>query len=415
MAGVSRSYPPFRKGAKFISGLMGIVLSLLIGGLSTIGLSIGQITPSLALSPADGVQVAQASDSVEDLQKQQDQLNQQRTEVQQERGRLQNLEQSAQTQLGGIQTNIQTTSTQITENEKKLQTANSQLKALQQELAKAEVVYQDKQFATVARLRYLQRQKSSWGWALLLQSENLNQFLDRRRQLRLVYQADRQILAELRKDAEQIEQQRRGIESQKNEIALITQQLQAQKAEYQAQANTQQQLIQRLQGDRRALEAAEAKLAQDSQAITGLIQQKLAEQGRLGRSAPYGTGIMGYPSGGIITSAFGYRVHPVLGYSRFHAGVDFGADYGSPIWAANAGVVIFAGWYGGYGQAVIIDHGSGVTTLYGHSSELYVSEGQTVQKGQVIAAIGSTGLSTGPHLHFEVRLSGEPTDPMKYL
>ncbi|PSB12034.1 peptidase M23 [filamentous cyanobacterium CCP2] len=370
------------------------------------------VSPAL---PFSNYLLAQNPASLEELQQQQQQLDRQRSEIQQERDRVQNLEQSAQERLGGLQTNIQATSEQIAENEKKLQAANEQLKAFQQELTKAEAVYRDKQFATVARLRYLQRQKTSRGWALLLQSANLNEFLDRRYQLRLVYQADRAILAELRQDAEALEQQRREVESQKNRVALITQQLQAQQASYQAQADTQQDLIKRLQNDNRALQAAEEQLAKDSQDITALIQSRLAEQAKLGRSAPLGTGLMGIPSDGVLTSVFGNRVHPILGYTRFHSGIDFGADYGRPIWAAHIGVVIFAGWYGGYGQAVIVDHGGGVTTLYAHASELYVDEGQTVQKGQPIAAIGSTGLSTGPHLHFEVRVNGEPTDPMNYL
>ncbi|MEO1445043.1 MAG: M23 family metallopeptidase, partial [Cyanobacteria bacterium J06635_11] len=105
----------------------------------------------------------------------------------------------------------------------------------------------------------------------------------------------------------------------------------------------------------------------------------------------------------------------VLGYSRFHAGTDFGAAHGSPIRAAETGVVIMSGWYGGYGNTVILDHGGGLTTLYGHASRLHVSEGDTVKKGDTIAAIGTTGLSTGPHLHFEVRKGGEPINPMGFL
>jgi murein DD-endopeptidase MepM/ murein hydrolase activator NlpD len=108
-------------------------------------------------------------------------------------------------------------------------------------------------------------------------------------------------------------------------------------------------------------------------------------------------------------------MHPILGYRRFHSGLDFAASYGSTIRAADSGTVIFAGWYGGYGKAVIINHGKSITTLYGHTSELYVVEGQTVQRGQAIAAVGSTGLSTGPHLHFEVRRDGTPVDPMGFL
>jgi murein DD-endopeptidase MepM/ murein hydrolase activator NlpD len=184
-----------------------------------------------------------------------------------------------------------------------------------------------------------------------------------------------------------------------------------QKAEYEAQATSQQDMIGRLHTDRRALEAAEVQLAKDSSTIATLIQQRSGRTGVIRR----GNGRMVYPCAGEITSNFGFRMHPILGYMKFHAGMDFGADYGSAIFAAESGTVIFAGWYGGYGNAVILDHGGSITTLYGHTSELYVEEGQTVQRGQPIAAVGSTGLSTGPHLHFEVRENGEPVDPIAYL
>ena len=128
-----------------------------------------------------------------------------------------------------------------------------------------------------------------------------------------------------------------------------------------------------------------------------------------------GTGRFVFPANGSISSGFGNRIHPILGYSRFHAGIDFAASHGSAIRAADSGRVIFSGWYGGYGQTVIIDHGNGISTLYAHASRLLVNEGQNVQQGQSIAAIGSTGLSTGPHLHFEVRQNGNPVNPMAYL
>jgi septal ring factor EnvC (AmiA/AmiB activator) len=131
------------------------------------GIALVLSRPAVSLQP-QLVDLAQNPSSLNDLQQQQQQLDRQRNEIQQERDRLQNLEESAQDKLGGLQTNIQVTSEQIAENEKKLQTANEQLKTLRQELAKAEDKYREKQFATVARLRYLQRQKTSQGWALLL-------------------------------------------------------------------------------------------------------------------------------------------------------------------------------------------------------------------------------------------------------
>ncbi len=352
---------------------------------------------------------------VDTLKQQQQQIDQQRSLIQKERDRLQKLEKSAQTNLKGLRKNIQATATQIQLGEARLKTATQQLKKLEVSLEATDKVYRIRQSSTIARLQFLQRQQGSRGWAVLLQSRSLNDFLDRRYQLKRIFQVDRKILADLKTNADRVARQRNQIERQKNEISLLTQQLLAQKSEFEAQADYQKQVVDRLKSDRGALEAAEAQLAQDSKNIGELIQKRVAAARAKDGIVVLGTGVMAYPSDGEITSGFGWRTHPILGYQRFHSGVDFGADYGSVIRAADRGVVIFAGWYGGYGNAVIIDHGNNITTLYGHSSELYVSEGQSVERGQPIAAIGSTGLSTGPHLHFEVRQAGEPIDPMAYF
>lgn len=116
-----------------------------------------------------------------------------------------------------------------------------------------------------------------------------------------------------------------------------------------------------------------------------------------------------WPARGRLTSRFGWRRW------RHHDGIDIAAPYGTPVTAARDGVVVFAGWYHAYGKAIIVDHGSGLQTLYGHNSKLLVRSGQRVAKGELIAKVGSTGRSTGPHLHFEVRINGRPVNPIKYL
>ena len=121
------------------------------------------------------------------------------------------------------------------------------------------------------------------------------------------------------------------------------------------------------------------------------------------------------PSSGRITSNYGYRVHPVHKTKKFHSGLDIGAPYGTDIVAAADGTVTLATVNGGYGKCIIINHGSGISTLYGHNSSLLVSSGAKVTRGQVIAKAGSTGVSTGPHCHFEVRINGATTDPLQYL
>lgn len=356
---------------------------------------------------------AQVAASVEQLQQQQQQLDQQKTQVSQEKNRLKILEQEAQGGLQGMQRALVTTGKQLKASDDQLQKATATLSQLEQKLAQSEVHYRQQQDATVARLRYLQRQSPSWGWATLLQSQTLTDFLDRRYRLGRVYQADHQSLMALTTQTQSLDQQRDRVEQKKIEVTLLKQQLLAQKQDVEAQAALQKESIARLTRDRRALEQAEMQLEQDSRAISSLIHQQVAL--RSNQVYLQGTGQMMLPLLAEITSSFGWRTHPILGYQKFHAGMDFGADYGSMIRAADSGLVLFAGWYGGYGNAVILDHGNGLTTLYGHSSEIYVTEGQTVQRGQPIATVGSTGLSTGPHLHFEVRRDGEPVDPAQYL
>lgn len=122
-----------------------------------------------------------------------------------------------------------------------------------------------------------------------------------------------------------------------------------------------------------------------------------------------------WPASGIFSSGFGYRVHPILGYGRFHSGVDISAATGTPIKATAAGRVVNASYYGGYGLAVVIDHGNGLQTLYGHCSAVACGPGAFVKKGQLIAYVGSTGMSTGPHVHYEVSVNGTQVDPLPYM
>jgi murein DD-endopeptidase MepM/ murein hydrolase activator NlpD len=116
-----------------------------------------------------------------------------------------------------------------------------------------------------------------------------------------------------------------------------------------------------------------------------------------------------------VTSGFGWRIHPITGERRFHTGIDFGAAMGTPIYAVDAGLVELAREKGGYGNTLIVNHNAGKSTLYGHASKLYVREGQQVVRGQMIAEVGSTGMSTAPHLHFEIRVKDKPINPRPYL
>ncbi len=174
-----------------------------------------------------------------------------------------------------------------------------------------------------------------------------------------------------------------------------------------------QAIMDKLESERDAADRAYEENLAASREVERLIRQK--QHGSSGSQSAVGPGGMSWPLIGEITSQYGWRIHPIWGDSRYHSGMDIAGDYGDPILAAASGEVIHSGWISGYGYTVIIDHGGSLTTLYGHNEALNVGVGQHVERGDVIAYCGSTGNSTGPHCHFEVRIDGELTDPEEYL
>ena len=172
--------------------------------------------------------------------------------------------------------------------------------------------------------------------------------------------------------------------------------------------------VRKIENDKRQLELALRSMEQESNRIEKKIQAYLRSQ--KGKSYYYSgpqiKGRLPLPVSGRISSKFGMRFHPIRKRTKLHTGVDIAAPTGTPIRASAAGIVISAGWAGAYGNAVILQHGGGISTLYGHCSRVLVKKGQKVSKGQVIAKVGSTGYSTGPHCHFEKRVNGKPVNPL---
>ncbi len=363
--------------------------------------------------------------TVDQLRNQQQQLQQQLRTNQQQLETLQQQERAAQEGINTIRDSMQVTETRIEDNEYRLQQAQKDLERAQQELVELEAKLERQRAGTAARLRYLQRHGAEQWWALLLSSEDLNEFFDRRHQLGLLIESDRTLIQQLQETTAQVDEQRVVLEERKNEISLILQQLAAQRQQQEQQLQATRQLVERINSQRSSYEAAQRRLQSDSRQIGGLIQKLIAEEtarqaarsSSASEQAPVvtGTGRLVRPVGGPMTSPFGWRIHPVYRTRRFHAGLDFGVATGTPVGAADRGTVLYSGWYGGYGYTVILNHGNGLTTLYAHNSALLVRVGQTVQRGQPIARSGSTGLSTGPHVHFEVRHNGQPVDPRRYI
>ena len=412
--------------------------------------------------------VAQTTPEIEALKEQQQQLDrqrqqleQQRDQAEQQRDRLRQQQGQAEETRDRRDRDWQAARQRLERNRDRINAAVERLRDIERDLAVAEQTYDHSRQAAIARLRFLQRQSPQWGLAVLLQSESPNQLLDRRQQLERVYEADRQQLVALDAATSGLEIQRMRLRDRQRDLAAIARDLNVEESQLQVAAIAQSAIAAELAEQRQQAESEEARLAKDSATMAALIQAKAkqqtrletAERARLARleqerrarlqrerqerlarqrsrggdrtgssdyggnkhAGPIGSGELAFPVFAPRTSGFGWRIHPILGRGRFHSGLDFGAPHGSTIRAAHGGRVIVAGWFGGYGKTVTIDRGDGLSTLYGHASELYVSEGDVVAAGQAIAAVGSTGLSTGPHLHFEVRRNGNPVDPSSFL
>ncbi|HLM18613.1 MAG TPA: M23 family metallopeptidase [Acidimicrobiia bacterium] len=228
-------------------------------------------------------------------------------------------------------------------------------------------------------------------------------------------------------DARRVTSLKHRLDAQRADVA---QQKQVADAAQAAAADEQQQLDRLLAQQVSARDAAAsaeqaANVAKDqavarfdeAEAASAAESQRIAELARAAAEAPaMGDGTFIRPVPGSITSGFGYRTDPVTGATAFHSGLDFGAPCGTPIKAAGTGAILSVAFNsGGYGNMTLINHGNGLSTLYGHQSSIIVSAGQSVTQGQVIGYVGSTGKSTGCHLHFEVRVGGNPVDPTAYL
>lgn len=306
----------------------------------------------------------------------------------------------AKRKLAAIESRQQALSIKIRQNE-------AALAAKQKEYDKSRSVYKK-------RLRDIYENGQVNYLDVLLGAADFRDFSSRMYLLQRVIRRDFALI-------DRLEEQREALLQQKAELDDIRKQLAAAHAESQKEKEIvaqktveRQKLYEQALAEKAQLDAEYEELQRNSQEITAMIQ-RMEQEGRMMPPQAGGTGQLAWPVNGEITSPFGWRVHPIWGTQIFHAGLDIGADYGDPVHAADSGTVVFAGWMGGYGNAVMIDHGGGMVTLYGHNSSITVGEGEQVSKGQTIALAGSTGNSTGPHCHFEVRIHGEVVSPLQYL
>ena len=291
---------------------------------------------------------------------------------------------------------------------------NAQIQQTEVELTAAQKRLDERERILNKRLRDVYMHGKLNYLEVILGAKNFTDFANRLEFLKRIVSADLNLITEIRAERELILQKKQQLEVQRQQLAKLQAEAEAKKTVVENKKQDQLIVLARLQDEKALAEASYAELQATSQDIEARIRAR-QQQGASAGQVVHGSGVFIWPTSGPITSPFGYRIHPIFGTQIYHSGIDIGVDTGTPIMAADSGVVVEADWLGGYGYAVVIDHGNGLSTLYGHNSELAVSPGQSVQQGQVIAYAGSTGYSTGPHCHFEVRVDGSPVDPMGYL
>lgn len=266
------------------------------------------------------------------------------------------------------------------------------------------------------RVASIYRQGQTPAAMLLMGSSDAGALAARKAFVERIAQRDRQLFEEVKERRAAVAKRKVEVDGLVNEVRELEGRMRKEQARLMVAQDDKQAIIKGLNQQESRLESQIDELEAESNKLAAAISsyQNASRPGKPGFVAAFRGGLI-RPASGRLSSGFGMRTHPISGRRKLHAGIDIAAPTGTPIYAAAPGVVISSGWRGGYGNAVVIDHGGGLSTLYGHCSRLLVKSGQRVTQGQRIALIGSTGYSTGPHLHFETRVNGKPVNPLSRL
>lgn len=372
----------------------------------------GIISSLLFMHPFAPILADDLEDQLQDIQGQID-------ESRNEQASWQEVIEEVSIKLKAIQADLDAANARLTAIQKEQADTNRKIQETVAAIQEAQNRLQQRQQILNKRVRSIYIHGQLSYLEVILGSKSFSDFANRLELLRRVIHSDYDLILDIQNQKAQIEAKKTQLEADKAHLDVLAAEAQKEQDAIAAKKAEQQRVLERARANKSAAEQLEKDLIDRSKQVQSLIQERLRqrETDSSGSDESYtqGSGVMSWPCNGVITSPYGYRVHPIFGTTIYHSGMDIGVDYGTPIHAADSGTVIYSGWISGYGNAVIIDHGGGVQTLYGHNQSLNVSEGESVAKGSVIAYAGSTGNSTGPHCHFEVRVNGEPADPMAYL
>lgn len=354
--------------------------------------------------------VAFANDELKKKERELEELNQQIKELDASIESNKNLQYDTNVKIKNVQTSIRALESEIEVLNKDIVDTEQAIEEKTEELEAAEVKISEKNLLLNDRLRVMYKTGTVGYLEVLFGAEDFTDLLSRIDMIQMVVVHDQNLIEFLKEQRDIIEAKKIELESYKQQLlGLFASKLKKQD-ELSVALNRLIAYKTELRKDELAMGEMEDELLKQADQLTEYIK-------KLELAAVYVGGEMMWPVPGYysISSLFGNRLHPISKEYRMHTGIDIESPRKTPLVAAQTGTIVFANWFAGYGKAIIIDHGGGYTTLYGHLDVISVKVGQVVVKGENIGQTGNTGYSTGPHLHFEVRMNGDYVDPLTYV
>ena len=340
-------------------------------------------------------------------------IEQKQKETREKINRLKWLESLETNKLYKNQQKLENATHSLSNSKSQILSAQKELNILQGKLEVASNEYNRLNNILSNHIRTVFKSQRKAYFEVLLNSEDINMLVDRLHFQKIILRDDYDKMAQAKKKAQEITNLKISIETRKRNLERSVASINSQQAYIQKAIAKNESMINKLRTDRVAYQKAERELAKQSASIGSYINKTAKDSG-----VQVASGFI-KPIQGRITSPFGWRTHPIFNSRSYHSGIDIGGPNLGAIRASNSGKVIYSGWYGGYGKVVILEHGvingKPITTLYAHMNSIAVSNGQKINKGQVIGYEGTTGYSTGPHCHFEVRVNGQPSNPLNYI
>ncbi len=352
-----------------------------------------------------------AEGNLEELKKKQKNATEEMKQKQSEIKAIKEESQNVSKEIAELDEKMKKATVELIEAENEIKRIEANIEKTKEELKQAEINLEEKQEVFNSRLRVMYKTGNVGYLEILLSSADVKDFLTRKDMIKSIADQDVELIEYMREQRQAIETTKIELEGQRKQVEVSKTKLESRRRDLEKVTRAKEDLMSKLSEDQKAAEIEHDKLNQYAKDIESDIRKLVTNTG------PYSGGEMAWPVPGRnnISSPYGYRIHPIFKTKKLHTGIDIPAPTGTNIVAAADGTVIQAGTMGGYGQTVMVDHGGGIVTLYAHNSSITVSKGTSVKRGSTIARAGSTGYSTGPHLHFEVRKNGAYVDPLPWV